>query len=63
VSGALDQYSPQEKLREVVAAAAEPKELRLVHAADHFFEGHLPELQDAIQEWISKNFPGVVEGS
>jgi len=63
VSGALDQYSPKEKLREVVAAAAEPKELRLVEAADHFFEGHLPELQDAIQEWISKNFPGAVKGS
>ena len=55
-SGALDQYSPQDKLREVVAAAHEPKELLFIEGADHFFEGHLPELQHAIQSWVGKNF-------
>jgi uncharacterized protein len=62
VSGALDQYSPQDKLREVVAAAGEPKELLFIQGADHFFEGHLPELQDAIQAWVSWKFPAAVEG-
>jgi uncharacterized protein len=56
VSGALDQYSPQEKLRGVFAAARDPKELVLVEGADHFFEGHLPELQSAIQDWVNRNF-------
>lgn len=56
VSGSLDQFSPQEKLREVVAAAHEPKELVLVEGADHFFEGHLPRMQRAIHDWVSKYF-------
>jgi len=56
VSGALDQYSPQEKLRRVFAAARDPKELVLVQGADHFFEGHLPDLHQAIQDWVSTNF-------
>lgn len=56
VSGSLDQFSPQEKLREVVTAAHNPKELVLVDGADHFFEGHLPELHQAIQGWVSANF-------
>ncbi|HET9182539.1 MAG TPA: alpha/beta fold hydrolase [Candidatus Angelobacter sp.] len=56
VSGALDQYSPQDKLREVIAGADEPKELLLIEGADHFFEGRLPELQQAIQSWVGTNF-------
>ncbi len=56
VSGSLDQFSPREKLREVVASVPEPKELVFVEGADHFFEGRLPEMQRAIQDWISKYF-------
>ncbi|HEX5433380.1 MAG TPA: alpha/beta fold hydrolase [Candidatus Angelobacter sp.] len=56
VSGALDQYSPQDKLRDVVSGAHEPKELLLIEGADHFFEGRLPELQHAIQSWVGTNF-------
>ena len=63
VSGGLDQFSPQEKLREVVAAARDPKELVLVEGADHFFEGHLPELHHAIQDWVSTNFHLQAKGS
>lgn len=63
VSGSLDQFSPQEKLREAVASAAEPKELVLVEGADHFFEGRLPELQRIVQDWISRNFHLQAEAS
>jgi alpha/beta superfamily hydrolase len=63
VSGGLDQFSPQEKLREVVAAAHDPKELVLVEGADHFFEGHLPELHQAIQDWVRTNFHLQAKGS
>ena len=56
VSGSLDQFSPQDKLREVFAAAGDSKELVLVEGADHFFEGHLSELHQAIQGWVSTNF-------
>jgi uncharacterized protein len=63
VSGALDQFSPQEKLREVVAAARDPKELMLVEGADHFFDGHLPELHHAIQDWVERNFHLQAKGS
>lgn len=59
VSGALDQYSPQEILREVVEQVPEPKELVLVEGADHFFEGHLPEMQTAIRAWTTKYFAPV----
>jgi uncharacterized protein len=56
LSGALDQFSPKEKLRAVVASVPEPKELVLIEGADHFFAGHLPEMQRAIHDWISKHF-------
>jgi alpha/beta superfamily hydrolase len=56
VSGSRDQYSPRPDLEEVVKVAPEPKELVIVEGADHFFEGHLPELQSAIHNWTAKFF-------
>jgi uncharacterized protein len=56
VSGALDQFGPVETLRQVVSVAREPKELKIILGADHFFEGHLPEMQRAIHDWISRLF-------
>jgi alpha/beta superfamily hydrolase len=59
VSGSRDQYGPPENIRKVVALAPEPKELVLVEGGDHFFEGHLAEMQAAIRDWITKFFkPG-----
>jgi alpha/beta superfamily hydrolase len=59
ISGSHDQFSTEENLRQVVAMAGEPKELVLVEGADHFFAGHLPEMQAAIQDWVSRRFqPG-----
>jgi uncharacterized protein len=59
VSGAQDQYGPVENIQKVVELAPEPKELVIVEGAGHFFEGHLPEMQAAIQNWVAKFFkPG-----
>jgi uncharacterized protein len=59
VSGAQDQYGPVAHIMKVVELAPEPKELVVVENAGHFFEGHLQEMQTAIQSWISKFFkPG-----
>jgi alpha/beta superfamily hydrolase len=54
VSGAQDQYGPTEHIRKVVELAPEPKELVIVEEAGHFFEGHLAEMQAAIQNWTKK---------
>jgi uncharacterized protein len=52
VSGGRDQYGPREELNAVVAPAAEPKQLIIIEQADHFFEGHLPEMRSAIEQWL-----------
>jgi len=54
VSGTRDQFGPKMRLQEVVARAADPKKLILIEAADHFFEGRLRELRDAIANWIAE---------
>jgi len=56
VSGSRDQFGHQPRLQEVVAAAAGDNELVLVEGGDHFFEGHLHEMQAIIQDWIEKRF-------
>ena len=53
VSGAHDQFGPSENLKQLVALAAAPKQLALIHGADHFFEGRLAEMQAAIREWVA----------
>jgi uncharacterized protein len=56
ISGAQDQYSPEATLREVVGSLPGSKELVIVPEADHFFDGHLPEMQAAIRDWTGRNF-------
>jgi alpha/beta superfamily hydrolase len=59
ISGSCDQYGPPESLKKVVELTPEPKEMVLVEGGDHFFEGHLPEMQAAIHVWVTKYFkPG-----
>jgi alpha/beta superfamily hydrolase len=60
VSGDHDQFAPAANLREIFALAAEPKEFVLVENADHFFEGKLPLMREAIAEWLPRHFPAVV---
>jgi hypothetical protein len=52
VSGARDQFGPRAKLEELVAAVPEPKKLVVIEGADHFFEGRLRELREAIESWV-----------
>jgi hypothetical protein len=56
VSGDRDQFGPRAKLEGLVGSLPEPKKLVIVPGADHFFEGRLRELRDAIEAWI----PGVL---
>jgi uncharacterized protein len=53
VSGDHDQYGPQAELEDVVARAADPKELVFI-PGDHFFEGHLNELRMTIESWMAE---------
>jgi uncharacterized protein len=53
VSGDHDQYGPQAELEDVVAHAADPKELVFI-PGDHFFEGHLNELRMTIESWMAE---------
>jgi alpha/beta superfamily hydrolase len=52
VSGARDPFGPRTKLEALVASVPEPKNLVLIEGADHFFEGRLRELRDAIEGWV-----------
>jgi len=64
VSGSRDQYGPPEALAKVVEIAPEPKEVVIAEGGDHFFEGHLPQMQAAIRDWVTKHFkPGRPAGA
>jgi uncharacterized protein len=52
VSGARDQFGPRATLAALVASVPEPKKLVLIEGADHFFEGRLRELREAIEQWV-----------
>jgi uncharacterized protein len=52
VSGARDQFGPRTQLEELVASVPEPKKLVLIEGGDHFFEGRLRELREAIENWV-----------
>jgi len=52
ISGARDKFGPRLKLEDLVAYVPEPKKLVLIEGGDHFFEGRLREMQDAIEAWL-----------
>ena len=54
VSGARDQFGPRAQLEALVASIPEPKKLILIEGADHFFEGRLRELREAIEGWVKE---------
>jgi uncharacterized protein len=54
VSGSRDQYAPPGKLEALVATFAEPKKVVRIEAGDHFFEGRLREMRDAIEAWVKE---------
>jgi len=52
VSGSRDQFGPPGKLEALVETFADPKKLVRIEAGDHFFEGRLREMRDAIETWV-----------
>ncbi|MGH9669816.1 MAG: alpha/beta hydrolase [Terriglobales bacterium] len=58
VSWARDEFGPLGEVERIVATAAEPKRLVRVPGADHFFEGRLPAVQSAIENWLPEALPG-----
>ena len=54
VQGSLDEFGPPEDLERLFSTLAEPKQLRIIPGADHFFEGHLTELAGAVSEFLAR---------
>jgi uncharacterized protein len=53
VSGDRDQFGTPAQLDNTVQTVADPKKLVLIAGADHFFEGRLREMRDAVSGWVS----------
>ena len=53
LSGDHDRFGPHDALEQIVAQAAEPKELVFV-PGDHFFEGHLQEMRMTVESWLQE---------
>jgi uncharacterized protein len=52
VQGEMDEFGPPEELKRLVETFVEPKELKIIPGADHFFEGRLTELQQSVSSFI-----------
>jgi len=52
VSGSRDQFASKARLEALVAPLPEPKKLVIIDAADHFFEGRLREMREAVEGWV-----------
>jgi len=59
VHGAEDQFSASETLEEFVGTLGSEKRLVVVENADHFFTGHIDELNAAIATWLEERHPGL----
>jgi alpha/beta superfamily hydrolase len=66
VTGEFDQYGPPEKLKAVVEKFAphvkERASVAIIPGADHFFAGHLPELERSVASWLKAQHPDLTEG-
>jgi uncharacterized protein len=52
IQGERDEICPLKEMREFYARAAEPKELVVIDAADHLFDGKVAEVADAIEDLL-----------
>jgi uncharacterized protein len=55
LSGDQDRYAPVARLKQIAAAAADPKQLTLIAGADHFFTGHLEPMQRTLSDWLKEH--------
>ena len=58
VSGSRDQFGPRTKLQAFVDSLPEPKKLVIIESADHFFEGRLREMREAVEGWVASTVLG-----
>lgn len=54
LSGDSDQFAPAAQLQQLFATTAEPKQFQFISGADHFFTGHLDEMQRALSGWLKE---------
>jgi len=54
VQGERDEFGLPEELKRRFVMFDEPKELRIISGADHFFDGHLTEFQQCISDFIAR---------
>ena len=52
IQGELDELCPLKEMQEFYARAADPKELVVIDAADHLFDGKSVEVADAIEDLL-----------
>jgi alpha/beta superfamily hydrolase len=52
VQGQHDEFGDGERVRGLVEPLPPPRELRLIANSDHFFAGHLDELQHELARWV-----------
>jgi len=57
VQGANDEHGGWEKVEQLVAHIGGNTQLTFVHDADHFFTGHLDQLDQAISSWLVQHHP------
>lgn len=63
LTGALDPFAPRATMERVFADAPEPKQMKWIDNAEHFFAGvpgspmtKLPQMQLAMRQWLHENF-------
>jgi uncharacterized protein len=54
VQGEADPFGPGEALARLVEAVPPPRQLVVVPEANHFFDGHLEDLQGAVTTWAAQ---------
>jgi alpha/beta superfamily hydrolase len=59
VQGANDEHGAAKRAEEVFARMPGEKRLVFVPEADHFFAGHLDEVDKAITTWLMERYPGL----
>jgi len=58
IQGTLDQYGPRADVKAFYNSLAEPKQIRWVQDADHFFTGKLEEVQRVLSDFL-KSVPSL----
>jgi len=65
ISGEFDRFGPPNKLRAMVENfppnVQRQTRVAIVAGGDHFFKGHLPELDRTIAEWLLERHPELTE--